>query len=144
MKICFKIVLLLFCAGCIIACGNGKDYDQREYFLSQPRDPKLLGWWKHPYDSIHKIQTFWNFQQDATITVLSYMDGSDIDDYAPYYWYTEKKDENILHIFVESGLPEYLEYHSYYKIVNDSIWCSENIHSTELYFWGERCSTPEE
>jgi hypothetical protein len=143
MKICFKIVLLLFCAGYIISCGNSKDYDCREYFLSQPRDAELLGWWKRPYDSIHKFQTFWNFRHDATITVLSYIDGSDPDEYEPYYWYTEKKDKNILHVFVESGLPEYLEYHNYYKIVNDSIWCSENIHSTEFYFWGERCSTPE-
>jgi hypothetical protein len=142
MKFFIRTVLLLY-AGCIIACGNDKGYNQHEYILAQPRDTDLLGWWKRPYDSLHNDQTFWHFQQNATITVLSYVNGKPVN-YAPYYWYTEKNDRNILHIFAESGMAGYLEDHSYYKIANDSVWMSEDLHSTRLYFFGEKTHAPPE
>jgi hypothetical protein len=140
MKIFIRIALLLFFADCFIACGNNKDYNPLEYIFAQPKDADLIGWWKCPHDST--TYSLWYFQQNAALTSYTYTNEALVLT-TNHYWFTEKQDENILHIFT-TGFFEghYFDNPRYYKIANDSIWMSADLNNKEWYFWGKRSSAP--
>jgi hypothetical protein len=128
------------------ACTEKKNQETIDFFLSQPRDADLLGWWKY-YTENDSI--FWHFKEPGTILVSPYMDG--ILWNTPenrYYWYTEEKDRKVLHYFCPRAWFEGKDYsRGYYKIENDSLWLSSGIEGDkffhELTFFMVRTSTPE-
>jgi hypothetical protein len=137
-------VIPIFFAACY------EDGDKKiEYYLSQPKDTALVGWWKWSYDDENDIQYFWKFKQTGTITQLVFRDSKFDYDEDLYYWYTEKKgDKNILYTFHKVGvLYNHDEGRGYYKIVGDSLWQSGGIegdvNSSELYFFGTKTDAPE-
>jgi hypothetical protein len=149
MKYFVKIILISFVPVFFATCHNDGD-EKIEYYLSQPRDADLVGWWKWPYNDESDIQTFWKFKQTGTITELTFQNGK-VDNYEEdwNYWYTEKEgNTNILHTFHKyGGLYNHDEGRGYYKIVGDSLWKSGGIegdvNSSELYFFGTKTEAPE-
>jgi hypothetical protein len=133
MKSIFKTVLMLFT---LFAVGcSKKDDDKIDYYLSQSRDANLFGWW------VRSNETglyYWHFQQTGRIFEVYYSSPSNISEYDDKYWFTGNKDnKNILNVFEKhGGLYGSIEYKSYYKVVNDSLWMSngieENSSDTEL------------
>jgi hypothetical protein len=123
MKSIFKTVLMLFT---LFAVGcSKKDDDKIDYYLSQPRDADLTGWW------VSHDSAFMNFQQETGRIITVSCDNGDYYE-LPYhtYWFTEKDgDKNILHRFEAHGGFPYgsPEYHCFYKIVNDSLWLSAGV-----------------
>jgi hypothetical protein len=130
IKSIFKTVLVLFTLF-TVGCTDKKNQETIDYYLSQPRDSELLGWWK--YDT-ENDSVFWYFKEAGTIGVL-HMDG-ETSDYSEsrYYWYTEKNDRKILHYFHPYGGLYASEYsHDYYEIKNDSLWVSSGIEGDKYY-----------
>jgi hypothetical protein len=148
MKDFLKMVLISFVTVFFVTCNDGDE--KIEYYLSQPRDTDLVGWWKWSYDEANDIQTFWKFNQTGTTTELSFQNGK-VDNYEEdrYYWYTGKKgNKNILYTFRKGSLIYgNEEYRGYYKIVGDSLWQSAGIEGdiqpSELYFFGTKTDAPE-
>jgi hypothetical protein len=149
MKDLLKIMLISFVALFFATCNDGDE--KIEYFLSQPKDADLVGWWKFPYNEESDIQSFWQFKQTGTTTTLTFQEGK-VDNYEEdvYYWYTGKKgDKIILYTFRKGSLIyAHEEYREYYKIVNDSLWTSEGIegdkyNSPDLSFFGTKTEAPE-
>ena len=147
MKKFIKIGLILFIAIFSVSCNNRRNKEKIEYYLSQPRDLELLGWWKIITHPAH-----WNFKSNARIGTIDYNDDGDLisngDDW--YYWCTIKDDKNrkILCIFYPHSYGEE-ESRGYYIIRNDSLWKSAYIEGdkfpdTEMYLFGVRCEEPEE
>jgi hypothetical protein len=140
------VLILSVLAFMFTACSDKKNQETIDFFLSQPRDSELLGWWKlnTEIDSV-----FWHFKESGTISELEYRDGNvynDSEDW--YYWYTEEKDgKKILYEFHPRGYLEGKDYSSgYYKIEGDSLWNSAGIDGgiqpTELVLFATRTTAP--
>jgi hypothetical protein len=129
-KLVFLILVFL-----LSACSDNKDKETVDYFLSQPRDAELLGWWKWNLGD-EPACSYWYFRESGTIDQLSYItEGVDLD-YAEhqYYWYTEKKDRKILYRFRPIGRLYGTDYgRGYYKIENDSLWMSSGIEGDKFF-----------
>ena len=144
MKNFIKIVLVLFVAIFSVSCNKKWNREKIEYYLSQPRDPELFGWWKIVDPG------FWNLKSSGTITEASFTQSTN--DYyiyeSRYYWYTEKTNDNrkILHLFEPSGVLEKKYEPSYYYLIrNDSLWITSALDDSDLYFYGTHCEEePEE
>jgi hypothetical protein len=144
MKRILKIALVLFT---LFAAGCGKkDDDKIDYYLSQPRDASLLGWW---FRSDESGLYYWNFQQSGKLLEVYSLtvENPEFYEYDDKYWFTEKKDnKNILNIFEKhGGLYGSIEYHSYFKVVNDSLWKSDGLDeiNSELRILWLKTSAPE-
>jgi hypothetical protein len=135
----------VFCA----SCTDRRNNEKIEYFLSQPRDTELTGWWS-------LTSAYWYFKESGTKTVLCrtvYEDGTFKYDYLgyEYYWYTEKTGDGrkIFHYFRPTGwIDNKEEGDEYYAIRNDSLWMSPglegDINGSEMQFIGVRCDEPKE
>ncbi|MDR2383510.1 MAG: hypothetical protein LBD76_06470 [Prevotellaceae bacterium] len=64
------ISLILFFM--LTACSDKKDKETIDYFLSQPRDTELLGWWKWNRGD-EPACYYWYFRESGTIGELSYI-----------------------------------------------------------------------
>jgi hypothetical protein len=127
------VKLILFILVCMLAsCSDRKNQETVDYYLSQPRDSDLLGWWK--YDT-ENSSVFWNFKETGTIAELTCDGEGDYYSEYVYYWYTEKKnDRKILYLFHPYGGLYASEYNRcYYEIRNDSIWKSSGIEGDKFY-----------
>jgi hypothetical protein len=147
MKDFFKIVLIVLLLVTVFfsACRNNEEDRRVNFYLSQPRDAALFGWWERPYDSIRNIASFWKFKQAGTITDLAFQNDEVFLYYENrHYWYTEKRNEkNIMHAFFDDGFG-IIESNDYYKIVGDSLWISNEISDTaKLYFFMKKTVAPE-
>jgi hypothetical protein len=145
MKVFLKIILILLVLIFFTACRKNEEDRRVKFYLSQPRDAALFGWWEKPYDSIRNIAFFWKFKQTGTITDLVFQnDKVEIYYENLHYWYTEKRtDKNIIHAFFDDGLG-IIESNDYYKIVGDSLWVSNGISDTaKLYFYMKKNVAPE-
>jgi hypothetical protein len=99
IKNIFKTVLVLFTL-VTISCTDKKNRETIDYILSQHRDSELLGWWKWNLEDDAAFY-YWYFKESGTIGELPpYTDGT-ASSYSEceYYWYTEKKDREILYRF---------------------------------------------
>jgi hypothetical protein len=118
-----------------------------DYYLSQPRDTDLNGWWVSKNQGIDSM--FFNFQQEAgEFLIVEYNEGIYSEHTFKTYWFTKKDgDKNILYRFEKHGsLYGSAEYKNFYKVVNDSLWKSSllgNWDDPELTFWGVRTIAPE-
>lgn len=103
----------------LAACSDKKNQETIDYYLSQPKDAELLGWWKWNLEDESAL-CYWYFKESGTIGELPYMDGKTLQ-YSElrYYWYTEKNDRKILHRFHPyGGLYASENDRDYYKIEN--------------------------
>lgn len=118
------MLFTLFLFGC-----DKKDNDKIDYYLSQPRDANLVGWWSRSDESGSLY--YWNFQQSGKLLEIysSTAENPVFQEYDDKYWFTEKKDnKNILNIFEKhGGLYGSIEYNFYYKVVSDSLWKSDGL-----------------
>ena len=146
MKKFIKIILVLFVAICCVSCSKKRYNEKVEYYMSQPKDPELLGWWK-----TLSHRAFYNFKSNGRVARLEYsnedhliLDGTDMD-----YWHTKIDDKNrkILCMFYLYGYGSD-ESCGYYIIRNDSLWKSAYIEGdkfpSEMYLFGVRCEEPDE
>jgi hypothetical protein len=125
-----------------------KNQETIDYYLSQSRDPDLVGWWKWNLED--EFAFYWHFKETGTIADLQHM-GGETEHYSEfrYYWYTEKKNgRNILYSFHHYGGLKGSDYsRDYYEIRNDSLWMSSGIEGDkffhELVFFGVRTTAPE-
>ena len=146
MKSFVKIISLLFVYMFCTSCTSKWNNEKVAYYLSQPRDPELTGWWKMG-------GYFWNLKSTGTIaemTLLQY-NGEYFVDEDRFYWHTEKKSdtEKIFHHFNTAGwMDKKYEINAYYMVRNDSLWLSSNIEGNidgfKLFFVGTRCDEPKE
>jgi hypothetical protein len=129
------VKLILFILVCMLAsCSDRKNQETADYFLSQSRDPDLVGWWK--YDIEENGSFFFNYKETGTIAELSYSDGKAGYYFeSQYYWYTEKKNgRKILYKFRPGGVLYGSDYsNDYYEIRNDSLWKSSGIEGDKFY-----------
>jgi hypothetical protein len=133
IKSIFKIVLVFFVLFSV-GCTDKKNRETIDYILSQHRDSELLGWWKWNLEDDAAFY-YWYFKESGTIGELQHTDGT-ASSYSEceYYWYTEKKDREILHRFYPHAWFEGKEYyHDYYKIKNDSLWRSSGIEGDRFF-----------
>jgi hypothetical protein len=145
MKSIFKTVLMLFTLFSV-GCSK-KDDDKIDYYLSQPRDADLIGWWIHE-NKQGNYSIYFNFQQNGIFLVVEY----EKEIYSEYiyvtYWFTEKSEnKNILYKFEkhDGTLYKSIENKNLYKVINDSLWISDNLGTwddPELTFWGVRTTAP--
>jgi hypothetical protein len=147
MKNIFKTGLVLF-ALLSTNCNDKKDDDKIDYYLSQPRDIDLTGWWVRSNGEIDSM--FYNFQRETgRFFAVEYDKGSYLEHKFDTYWFTEKSENrNILHQFEKhGGLYGSAEYTRYYKIANDSLWMSDGIGeisgNSDLAFWGVKTIAPQ-
>jgi hypothetical protein len=131
----------------LIACSDKKDKETIEYFLSQPRDPELLGWWKWNLED-EPACSYWYFRESGTIGDLSYITDELVLSEHRYYWYTEENDRKILYLFRPIGsLYGSDSGRDYYKIKNDSLWKSSGIEGDrffhELSLFAVKTTAPE-
>jgi hypothetical protein len=114
------VKLLLFILACMLAsCSDRKNQETVDYYLSQPRDPDLVGWWK--YDTEENGSVFWYFKEPGTIAELTCDGDGEYYSEIRYYWYTEKKNgRKILYLFRPVGrLYGSDDARDYYEIRND-------------------------
>jgi hypothetical protein len=151
MKDFLKLVLILFVPVFFATCHKGENEDENgkggiiKFWLSQPRDAALFGWWEAPYDSVNNMKTFWKFKQTGTITDLVFQnDKVEIYYEDRHYWYTEKlNDKNAMYAIFDDDV-WFIESDNYYKIVGDSLWVSNEISDTsKLYFFMTKTVAPE-
>jgi hypothetical protein len=144
MKNILKTVLVLFTLFSV-GCSK-KDDDKIDYYLSQPRDTDLFGWWTRIDET---GSYYWHFQQTGRIFEVHYSSPSDIFQYDDKYWFVENKEgKNILNVFEKhGGLYGSIEYQSYYKVVNDTLWTSNGIeeysNDTELKILWLKTTAPQ-
>lgn len=114
------------------ACSDKKNKETIDYYLSQPKDPELLGWWKH---DIETGSVFWHFREAGIISTLTDSEGNFYYSEYQYYWYIkEENDRKILYLFRPVGglyASEYIR--GYYEIKNDSLWVSSGIEGDQFY-----------
>jgi hypothetical protein len=141
IKLVLSILVFMF-----TACSDKKNQETIDFFLSQPRDPELIGWWKWNTET---DSVFWHFKESGTISELEYKDGNVYNDSEDrYYWYTEEREEKkILYEFYPRGWFEGKDYgNGYYKIEGDSLWKSAGIEGgvqpTELYLFATKTTAP--
>ncbi|MDR1595051.1 MAG: hypothetical protein LBS43_11300 [Prevotellaceae bacterium] len=147
MKNILKTVLVLFTLFSV-GCSK-KDDDKIDYYLSQPRDADLNGWWSRT-DEFGGLY-YWNFQQSGKLLEVysSTVENPVFREYDDKYWFTEDKDnKNILNIFEKhGGLYGSIEYHFYYTVVNDTLWTSNGIeeysNDTELKILWLKTTAPQ-
>jgi hypothetical protein len=145
MKILIKIILILLVPVFFAACRKNENGGIVNFYLSQPRDAALFGWWEEPYDSVNNIASFWKFNQTGTITDLVLENDTVFLYYEDFhYWYTEKQgDKNAMHAIFYDGF-WFFANDDYYKIVGDSLWLSNGISDTaKLYFYMKKTVAPE-
>ena len=112
MKSIFKTALALF-ALFLVGCDK-EDNDKMDYYLSQPRDADLIGWW---FRSDESGLCYWNFQQSGKLLEVSSVSAENLKLYKQdnLYWFTENK--NVLNVFEKHGgwLYGSIEMKSYYR-----------------------------
>jgi hypothetical protein len=146
MKSILKTALVLFALSSA-GCSSKQDDEKIDYYLSQPRDTNLVGWWFRS-DEFGGLY-YWHFQQTGKLLELysSTTENPEFYEHDDKYWFTEKKDnKNILNIFEKhGGLYGSIEYHSYYKAVNDSLWRSDGLDelNSELRILWLKTAAPE-
>jgi hypothetical protein len=115
------------------SCSDRKDRETVDYYLSQSRDPDLVGWWK--YDTEENGSVFWYFKEAGTIATLTCDGEGEYYSEIRYYWYTEKKNgRKILYLFRPIGrLYGSDDSRDYYEIRNDSLWMSSGIEGDKFY-----------
>jgi len=146
LKIILIILLVpVFFAACKRGDNDGGKGGLIRFWLSQPRDAALFGWWEAPYDSIFDIKTFWQFKQSGTITDLVFKNDEVFFHYEDnHYWYTEEHaDKNAMYAIFDDGV-WFRESDNYYKVVGDSLWMTNEISDTsKLYFYMTKTEAPE-
>jgi len=125
----------------LASCDNTRENERiANFYLSQPRDPQLVGWWAE-WDEVNGDSLFHWYRADGVVhTDLKYRGGA-IDMRGVWdnnYWYT--KDGNI-HWFNrhDSWKSHSSQFHYRYEVRGDELW--EGItdrNDATMYLAGKR------
>lgn len=144
MKMSIFFGLTIFLLSTFLSCGDKKEEEMmRDFYLSQKRDPNLVGWWFIEGDS-GQDKRYQEFQSGGVLKD-AYRKESDNKLYilkSDEYWYT-KGDTLMIYDYNESWMYGSREFAVGYKISQsrDSLFLSDKF-DNNFYYWGVRVEQP--
>jgi hypothetical protein len=138
MKKAFLFAAVAAVAVLAAACSHKKENDEiMRFYLSQPRDPELVGWWQAENDSEGNEQ-FTAFRADGSMALNITASRGELYPRWCSYWYTK---ENVLHEFYrfsDTWASPYAPQHRYlYEIRENELWMRRDG-DAEWYCFGKR------
>jgi hypothetical protein len=139
MKLIYGLITavsLLQLSGC-----NKADENERimNFYLSQPRDPELVGWWAGVNSDGRDSLFHWYRADGVVLNDLKYYNGAiDLKGVSQScYWYTN---ENVFHWFHrrDSWKGWSPQAHHRYEIRGDELWTSDGTDNAALRLFAKR------
>lgn len=124
---------------CMMSCSHKDENDEiMNFYLSQPRDPELVGWWEYEYTDGDGITTtlYHYFNENGTVVMnMEYRNGALDRGTGVWYWYAT---DNVYHTFdrhdswLKGRSPQS---ETRYEVRGDELWIDS---SPDFVLFGKR------